>query len=117
MDLIILDYEFKIFTNYLNLRNKLIENIKNSQLNNLTRPQLLNCVNDIKMITDPLVNITDSIEHFLKNSKNSFNDTKSLKILELQKSILLYDFLLRTTISSELELDSEYSVSDSESLV
>jgi hypothetical protein len=110
----ILEYENTVFNNFLEKRKCLIENIKNFQLNNLTQPQLFNFINDVKMIIDPMKNVSDNIDFYLLNSENLFNDNSSkVNYTTFQNSILFYDLFLRTTTSSELE-DSVSEISESE---
>ena len=65
----ILKYEESIFNEYISKRSKLIENIKNLQLNNLDNNQLLNLISDLKVIIDPIkTSIMNIDDHFLNTS-------------------------------------------------
>ena len=110
----ILKYENDIHIEYLSKRNKLIENINNLQLNNLTTEQLYVFINDLKMVLDPLKNINISIDHYLNNK--DFTNTESSDSLDDMKAFIFYHFFFKdflNTSGSESVSDSK-SDSDSE---
>jgi hypothetical protein len=115
----VLKYEESVFNEYISKRSKLIENIKNLQLNNLNNNQLLNFTSDLKIIIDPIKTCISNIDdHFLNNcldNNKSIHDLSDLN--NLMGLYVLFDFLGRGGggSSSGSEFESETSLdSDSE---
>lgn len=117
----ILQYESKIFENYLNKRKQLIENIKNLQLIDLNKDQMNIFINDLKIIIDPLKNTTENIDHYLSNTSFKNNDSTE-RLSEMNFLLVLNHFFfpnfLRGTITSgsesELSDSSDSDISESE---
>ena len=107
----ILKYENSIFNEYTIKRNTLIENIKNLQLNDLNKDQLLNLTSDIKLVIDPIKTSISNMDDYFNNLKNSWNSNESTKTLnELN---LFYTFFFLFTGSGSGSEDPEISESDS----
>jgi hypothetical protein len=115
----ILKYEESIFNEYISKRSKLIENIKNLQLNNLDNNQLLNLISDLKVIIDPIkTSIMNIDDHFLNTSlDNNKSIQNECDLNNLMKLYVLLDFLGTGSSVSESSTESETSlelVTDSE---
>ena len=115
----ILKYEESIFNEYISKRSKLIENIKNLQLNNLDNNQLLNLISDLKVIIDPIkTSIMNIDDHFLNTSlDNNKSIQNECDLNNLMNLYVLLDFLGTGSSVSESSTESETSlelVTDSE---
>ena len=115
----ILKYEESIFNEYISKRSKLIENIKNLQLNNLDNNQLLNLISDLKVIIDPIkTSIMNIDDHFLNTSlDNNKSIQNECDLNNLMNLYVLLDFLGTGSSVSESSTESETSLeleSDSE---
>jgi len=115
----ILKYEESIFNEYISKRSKLIENIKNLQLNNLDNTQLLNLISDLKVIIDPIkTSIMNIDDHFLNTSlDNNKSIQNECDLNNLMNLYVLLDFLGTGSSVSESSTESETSlelVTDSE---
>ena len=112
----ILNYEQDIFNEYISKRKKFIKNIKKQ--NNFNDKQLLNFINDIKAVIDPIKISISSMEDYFSN----VNFDKSTKF-KIEEMLFIYLFLEeRLSGLSSLEtletLDSDTELklkSDSES--
>ena len=104
----ILNYENKIFEEYISKRTLFLENLKIIKINELSKEQLLNFINDIKNIIDPLKSSICSIDDYFLN----INFTKKNDTGELMNTYLFLGYFF-TLISSELtELKSESESSE-----
>ena len=63
----ILNYELKTFDEYILKRNLLLDNINSIDFKNLNKEQLVNCVNDIKSIIDPVKLSCENIDFYFTN--------------------------------------------------
>ena len=90
----ILNYELKTFDEYILKRNLLLDNINSIDFKNLNKEQLVNCVNDIKSIIDPVKLCCENIDFYFTNL--DFKKTDSLKsILEVNNVLFYYNFILK----------------------
>ena len=90
----ILNYELKTFDEYILKRNLLLDNINSIDFKNLNKEQLVNCVNDIKSIIDPVKLSCENIDFYFTNL--DFKKTDSLKsILEVNNVLFYYNFILK----------------------
>lgn len=115
----ILKYEESIFNEYISKRSKLIENIKNLQLNNLDNNQLLNLISDLKVIIEPIkTSIMNIDDHFLNTSlDNNKSIQNECDLNNLMNLYVLLDFLGTGSSVSDSSTESETSLeleSDSE---
>ena len=108
----ILKYEESIFNEYISKRSKLIENIKNLQLNNLDNNQLLNLISDLKVIIDPIkTSIMNIDDHFLNTSlDNNKSIQNECDLNNLMNLYVLLDFLGTGSSVSESSTESETSL-------
>ena len=86
----ILNHEDEIHNRYLTKRTKLLEHIKQIEINNLNKDQLLIFINDLKAILDPIKTSIGSMEHLLSNK--FFKKEDSLQ----DHSYLLFFLILKT---------------------
>ncbi len=106
----ILNYEQKVFYEYLANREIFRKRLHQINTNTLTNNQLLIFIHDIKAILDPIKTSTDSIYHFCQNE--TFDDTTHLELDTYIKKIFPYLFLLGgvgNTEQSESESESDSS--------
>jgi len=115
----ILEYENKIFEDYLEQRKLFINNIKNIDFNEFNNNEYLNFLFDTKMVIDPIKNASHNIKHFLKNKTKNFKNSESITFnKELQHiMILYYTFYKNTQPDSDSDSDSELELSSSNFLV
>ena len=87
----IIDYENKVFTDFLNKRDKMIENLKTIDTDKLDNEQLLILTSDIKQIIDPVKIASDNIDYLFSNIDFKKNDSiESTK--EIYKILILSSF-------------------------
>ena len=108
----ILQYESKVFENYINKRKQLIENIEILQLKDLNKDQLNVFINDLKMIIDPLKNTTENIDHYLSN-KSFKNDDSTQTLSEMHFLVVLNHFFFPNFLRGTITSGSESELSDS----
>jgi len=115
----ILQYEQKIFNEFIQKRTNLIKNIKDLDLSILNKQQQHHFINDLKDIIDPIKMVNENIENYFLNSSNSFKNSNSTNE---HTFILFYLFLKDTFFLSDPSSDSsdssetkETSESDSDS--
>jgi len=112
----ILNYEKLVFDEYNLKRNNLIENIKNLQLKDLDKNQLINLTSDIKLIIDPIKTSIINIDDYFINHNNKFNNNESIKTISNLNQLITFFFLFTGSDSGSESLsvcDSSES-SDSE---
>ena len=113
----ILEYENKIFEDYLEQRKLFINNIKNIDFNEFNNNEYLNFLFDTKMVIDPIKNASHNIKHFLKNKTKKFKNSESITFnKELQHIMVLY-YTFHNNNQPESESDSELELSSSNFLV
>jgi hypothetical protein len=105
----ILNYEKLVFDEYNLKRNNLIENIKNLQLKDLDKNQLINLTSDIKLIIDPIKTSIINIDDYFINHNNKFNNNESIKTISNLNQLITFFFLFTGSDSGSESL----SVSDS----
>jgi len=86
----ILNHEAEIHNQYTTKRTKLLEYIKQIEINNLNKDQLLIFINDLKAILDPIKTSISSMDHLLSNK--FFKKEDSLQ----DHSYLLFFLILKT---------------------
>lgn len=74
----ILKYENEILNKYLKKRILLINKIENIQFENLNNNQLEICINDLKEITNSLINNCDNIDFFINNANHNFVNNQTI---------------------------------------
>ena len=104
----ILNYEECIFNEYSSKRKILIKNIKNVSF--LDKPELINFINDIKAVIDPIKTSTSAIDHYLTNIDFKNNES-SKNVSELLFIYLLFGLISTETLETELPESSESSES------
>jgi len=108
----ILNYENKIFEEYISKRTTFLENLKTIKINELSKEQLLNFINDIKNTIDPLKTSISSIDDYFLNLNLNFSkgndDTGDL----VNYLFLGYFFTLISSELSELKSESDSELSD-----
>jgi len=115
----ILDYEEKIFNEFIQKRTNLLKNIKNMDLSKLNNNELNNFIFNLKDIIDPIKNVNETIDNLQSNIElNNFNfqnndNNKSNFILFY---LLFGDFFFLTSSLSELSTDSLSDESEISSL-
>jgi len=100
----ILNHELEIHNQFLSKRTLLLNYIKQIEINNLTKNELLIFINDLKDILDPIKTSILSIDHILENT--SFKNNASLNN---HNHLLLFLIFENFFISSELSEHSELS--------
>ena len=118
----ILDYEKRIFENYIIKRNHLIKIIENTNFDSLNNNQLEILVNDLKEITESVKESCENINYFsLNNSKkfkmnNTIENKKKLARLSCIVSHIWNIYLDSDSDSDSLNSEPVIEYSDSESL-
>ncbi len=97
----IIEYESKVFNDYLLQRQSFLEHLKKININNLDNTKLSILINNIKDIIDPIKTSTSNIDYYLKDHLSPKNDN------------LLFYLLLGTIGSESLLLNEVRSESDS----
>ena len=77
----IIKYENEIFNKFIHNRTKLLKNIKSLNYDNLDKESLLNFINNLKSIIDPIKASNDAMDAYFINknnfkieNKNDFNE-------------------------------------------
>lgn len=84
----VVEYENKVFNEYLKKRDKLIEKFKSIETSKLDDKQLIVLTSDIKQIIDPIKIAIDNIDYLFSNIDFKKNDSiESTK--EIYKIIIL----------------------------
>ena len=81
----ILNYELKVFEEYLSNRKVFIEKIEKIETNNMNKNQLLIFIENIKNVIDPLKSSIHSMENF-DQFDNSFDTTTFIQFYFLFES-------------------------------
>ena len=109
----ILNYENKIFEEYISKRTTFLENLKTIKINELSKEQLLNFINDIKNIIDPLKTSISSIDDYFLNLNLNFTKGNDDDTGDLVNYLFLgYFFTLISSELTELKSESESELSD-----
>jgi hypothetical protein len=103
----VIEYEDKIFNEFITKRLKFANIIKKIEINKLDSNQLLIFINDTKAIIDPLITSMENMDYLFTNIE--FKKDDSIKFLEeFQKMVTTHYFLLRNLpLGSDSSLDSE----------
>ena len=113
----ILNYELEIFEKYCQQRNTFRTFLSTQiQLNNLTNDQLLNFIENIKMVIDPLKTSTRSMESFVEGTLDHQPENDFI-VFYLLFGNLFFGNISSTLVgndNSESEEISELSDSESE---
>lgn len=108
----ILNYENKIFEEYNSKRTTFLENLKTIKINELSKEQLLNFINDVKNIIDPLKTSISSIDDYFLNSNLNFTKSYDTGDYLINYLFLGYFFTLVSSELTELKSESESELSD-----
>ena len=88
----ILEYENNIFSNLVENRKKFIDNITSLDFDNFDNKKLDICINDIKEVTDSMIQTSDNIDYYLSNFNNEFRMTQTLEHNKMFKKLFFIYF-------------------------
>ena len=88
----ILDYTESIFNEFIQKRTNLIKNIENTDLSKLNKNKIINYINNLKDILDPIKNVNNSIDTFTSLKNQTCNNQIEN---DNQTNFLIFYFLFK----------------------
>ena len=108
----IIDFENKLFQEYLQKRTIFINNLKCVESYKLNNDQLINFVNDIKQITDNISLANENMDYYTTNQQQMFKNNESTEIRNVKNKLyVFYSIFHKYFLNHDSDSDTEISES------